>query len=356
MKNLLFGFVIILFFCFSCQDQSVTPSSQNEMGEISFSMNMSSAPKEVVDISGYLSRTSFDTIYFNFAINNDTATASVGNIIAGQWKLTVNALNNNNVIIYSGSTDVYVSPGISTPVYLQLNPTTGSLEIIVTWGSYNSIDSMLVAYYPFNGNANDESGNGHDGTIYGAVLADDHYGNPNSAYFFDGIDDYIDIGNNSSLKPQLPISYSLWVNYVTVGEPLPIFANNYDDSDNYFGAWVVITNANYIQIGYGDGGPIGPTSRRVRNTSSVTTPGVWYHFVGIIRGPLDMDIYLNGINNAGVYTGGGGPILYNNNPANFGRLDSDNSGPAHFFNGRIDELRIYNRELNESEVQALFNE
>ena len=53
----------------------------------------------------------------------------------------------------------------------------------------------LVAWYPFNGNANDESGNGHDGDVNGATLTEDEYGNSNSAYFFDG-DDRIDIAHH----------------------------------------------------------------------------------------------------------------------------------------------------------------
>jgi len=44
----------------------------------------------------------------------------------------------------------------------------------------------LVAYYPFNGNANDESGNGNNGTVYGATLTTDRFGNTNKAYSFDG--------------------------------------------------------------------------------------------------------------------------------------------------------------------------
>jgi hypothetical protein len=51
----------------------------------------------------------------------------------------------------------------------------------------------LVAYYPFNGNANDESGNGNNGIVYGATLTTDRCGNPNSAYYFDGISNYISL-------------------------------------------------------------------------------------------------------------------------------------------------------------------
>jgi len=52
----------------------------------------------------------------------------------------------------------------------------------------------LIAFYPFNGNANDESGNGNHGTVYGASLVKDRFGNADSAYSFDGVNDYIDIG------------------------------------------------------------------------------------------------------------------------------------------------------------------
>ena len=50
----------------------------------------------------------------------------------------------------------------------------------------------LVAYYPFNGNADDASGNGHHGVVNGATLTTDLRGNPNSAASFDGIDDFIE--------------------------------------------------------------------------------------------------------------------------------------------------------------------
>ena len=47
-------------------------------------------------------------------------------------------------------------------------------------------DVSPQAYYPFNGNANDESGDGHNGTVYGATLCPDRFGIADSAYSFDG--------------------------------------------------------------------------------------------------------------------------------------------------------------------------
>ena len=54
-------------------------------------------------------------------------------------------------------------------------------------GFGQNLGDGLVAYYPFNGNANDESGNGHDGVVNGAKLSNDRFGNKESSYIFDGI-------------------------------------------------------------------------------------------------------------------------------------------------------------------------
>ena len=65
-----------------------------------------------------------------------------------------------------------------------------------------------TAYYPFNGNANDESGNGYHGTVTGATLIADRFGNPNSAYSLDG-NDYIKILN--SPEADTYVDFSAWV-------------------------------------------------------------------------------------------------------------------------------------------------
>ncbi len=58
----------------------------------------------------------------------------------------------------------------------------------------------LVAYYPFSGNANDMSGNGNDGVVHGSLLISDRFGNTSSAYFFDGIDDFINVASSEKLN------------------------------------------------------------------------------------------------------------------------------------------------------------
>ncbi|MBF0574179.1 MAG: hypothetical protein HQK69_10565 [Desulfamplus sp.] len=57
----------------------------------------------------------------------------------------------------------------------------------ITIPAHADLSDGLVAYYPFNGNANDESGNGNNGTVDGATMTADRNGNANSAYSFDGV-------------------------------------------------------------------------------------------------------------------------------------------------------------------------
>ena len=70
--------------------------------------------------------------------------------------------------------------------------------------------SGLIAYYPFNGNANDESGNGNHGTVNGATLSSDRLGSSNSAYAFEQ-NDFIDVPASDSLNKDGPHFISLWV-------------------------------------------------------------------------------------------------------------------------------------------------
>ena len=69
--------------------------------------------------------------------------------------------------------------------------------VVFGWSSGASavpIANGLVAGYDLNANANDVSGNGNHGVVNGATPTTDRFGNANSAYFFDGVDDIVEIG------------------------------------------------------------------------------------------------------------------------------------------------------------------
>ena len=216
----------------------------------------------------------------------------------------------------------------------------------------------LVAYYPFNDNANDESGNGNDGTVFEATLTTDRFGNVDRAYSFDGVNDNIDLGkDNSSLQPQLPVTIAAWVK-INSGGHGGVFANNYVEN-SYHGIFLtadVDVSLQGLTLGFGDGrGGTAPQYRRSKRADTTLNAGTWYHIVGIIRGATDMDIYVDGMNIGGTYSGTGGSIAYSNSGSgNIGRFDTSWSRPPFYINGVIDEVCLYNRVLSDTEIQILF--
>ena len=93
----------------------------------------------------------------------------------------------------------------------------------------------LVGYWPFSGNANDSSGNNLNGTVNGAVLTEDRFGNPSSAYSFDG-NDYILVNDDDLLSfPNNEFTFSFWVNPTLTQLPAsPAFEEDFE-SINYWG-------------------------------------------------------------------------------------------------------------------------
>ncbi|MBL4648919.1 MAG: hypothetical protein JKY03_04255 [Aureispira sp.] len=73
-----------------------------------------------------------------------------------------------------------------------------------------SFAQTAVSSYSFTGNAEDDLGD-NNGVVYGATLTEDRFGNANSAYQFDGIDDYINFGDSSEFRLTSSYSYSAWV-------------------------------------------------------------------------------------------------------------------------------------------------
>jgi len=137
MKSKLFITFMILFFFSACDDQSMMPTESDtntNSGLMKISLDMTDAPSEVVRLEGKLYGANRDEIYFDFEIGDHSATATVENIPSGTWTLRVDAYNADNDIIYTGTTEITVYPGVVTPVSLHLNPATGNIQITVTWG------------------------------------------------------------------------------------------------------------------------------------------------------------------------------------------------------------------------------
>ncbi|RKZ77294.1 MAG: hypothetical protein DRR19_28055 [Candidatus Parabeggiatoa sp. nov. 1] len=192
----------------------------------------------------------------------------------------------------------------------------------------------LVAYYPFNGDANDASGNGHHGTVKGATLTADRFGNPESAYQFDGNDSHIQ--STISINLAQGITYSVWV-FVQKRENK--HANLISISHRSFSFFQTDGEFELCL-----GGCLGHHS--VDNVQD----NQWQHFVVTIDNKivkifvnsemvkeLEVSSSLQDIKGGSLYFGG-------------------EKGKDYNLTGIMDELRIYNRALTPKEIQSLYKQ
>jgi hypothetical protein len=206
-------------------------------------------------------------------------------------------------------------------------------------------NSGLIAYYPFNGNANDFSGNGNHGTVMGAQLTDDYYGFPGQAYLFNGSSDYITVPASASLdQPDTAMTMSAWV--MLNGSSLvgqagvdPIIMKS-DDPANAF-MYRMDCGPTYVSGGTG-------TWFNLSGTTAALDLGTWY-MLTVSMSPDTNRVYIDG---ALVYEAAYVPQLAaDGRPLEIG---CDMPGMTEYFNGKIDEVRIYDRALSAEDVAALY--
>jgi len=215
----------------------------------------------------------------------------------------------------------------------------------------SSLTNGLVAYYPFNGNANDESGNLHNGTVFGATLTADRFGVPNSAYLFNGISDYITVPHDPALEPTA-FSISLWFKSTTTIWSTIITSDSGIGANCNHGYTVVLNSASPTgKVIFGiDPSPGCGDASGVASDNPVND-NAWHHVVGIYDSTSTEHIYVDGVLQADTmvspYSKGNGPISIGTQPIPFGK--------THYFNGAIDDIFIYNRALTPAEIIALYN-
>ena len=109
--------------------------------------------------------------------------------------------------------------------------------------------------------------------------------------------------------------------------------------------------SNQISIMYGDGNGTGGGHRRTGRTYVSLNPNTWYSITCIIRGPQDMSIYLDGVNQEMNYDDGGfgGSVGSNEYPFTLGGTNVGNNSSS-YYDGKIDELRFWNIELTDPDV------
>jgi len=227
-----------------------------------------------------------------------------------------------------------------------------------TYGSDNTFTTLysppptsgLVGYWSFTGNANDASGNNHHGTVNGATLTTERFGNANGAYSFDGVNDYIAIAPSSLVDNETAATLSFWLK------------RGVDDD---YGLPIHTGNQGRIQTSVSkDSVAVGVTTNSNFDGSAPSEFGVscyliqtqWNHVVLRYDGAnKTLQIYLNGELKKQTFAEGNiwaaqGCYLAFGVYYLFGT-------PHHgYYKGILDDVRLYKRALTGAEIQSLYHE
>lgn len=214
---------------------------------------------------------------------------------------------------------------------------------------FADINGGLQAWYAFNGNTNDGSGNGYNGTAYGATLTYDRFGNANRAYYFDGSGDYIGLGNPAGLSFTGQITVAAWIRPDVIkgaGINRNIVAHGYGGSPTKEVYFRIANDGQYEMGSYVQNGQTG----RAEYIAPLTDQGNWIHLAGLYDGTF-WRLYRNGVEVASkqIVTGS---VQVSANWA----IGAAGYGDDRFFTGAIDDVRIYNRALSAAEINELVPE
>ena len=206
----------------------------------------------------------------------------------------------------------------------------------------------LVAFYPFNGNGNDESGNGNHGTVNGATLTSDRNDVQNSSYSFDGLDDYISINSNNNQLDffgNCCITISAWIKLDNANKQYSILTNS--DYNNIHQQYALKVESN-SKLYFLAGDKLFE-SNGINYSSSSINNGQWTHTLVSYDGNK-LKLYLNG------------NLDYENqiidnfpeSPSSVAFIGNSWGANNDFFPGQIDDVGIWNRALTEKEIQNLY--
>lgn len=209
--------------------------------------------------------------------------------------------------------------------------------------------SGLLGWWGFNGNAQDASGNGFNGSVNGATLSNNRFGNAFSAYSFDGSNDRITVANSQALNPT-QMTMSVWARPQGFGPSEQYIVNkSFDPSPRHWS--IRITGTGQLQV-----------ETRINNTYylySATGPAAnlalnqWAFLCLVYDGNRTLLLHNQDtvINEAQ-----SGSLTSSSHSLNFGFFPHSNIPPfGYFFNGQLDDAGMWNRSLSNCEVNRLYN-
>ena len=205
----------------------------------------------------------------------------------------------------------------------------------------------LVGWWPFNGNAQDASGNGNHGTVNGATLTSDRYGNQNGSYSFDGLDDFIEIPSSVSLhNPQGTIN--LWL-YTTIPnrDVCPIKKTNFSNAGNEHYVIAITPTEVVFANKYNSNCQSGNGWFRTATSNSIYTSPSWHMITATYS--IVNNLYIDGI----LVSTSVPPSTNPDNCASDIQIGRGWSAVNEWVTGKIDDIGIWNRALSQQEITLL---
>ena len=223
------------------------------------------------------------------------------------------------------------------------------LFLLPNIGFSQSITDGLVGYWPFNGNANDESVNDNHGIVNGAILSVDRFNTQGSAYYFDGNSGITFPDNNLPIGNE-PRTINFWIYPTDISQSQAIL--NYG----------VVSRGQRLSILLGTDGngfiSVGLNYHRIGTSNSEIDLNTWQMVTFVILGNpttnvSNFQIYIDS-QEVNIKTQAGSEKTLNTQLSNV--LMMGNSGDATaFFDGSVDDVSIYNRALSSTEINSLFS-
>jgi hypothetical protein len=224
------------------------------------------------------------------------------------------------------------------------------LTMIGVMGMVMQAQAALVAYWDFNEGSgtvlHDRTGNGNDGTLYGAAWGTGYRGN---GLFFNGTSDYVELQKPANF--QLPrFTFSCWLQTADPYSPQErTFFSNVEAVSGVANGFIIRFNSNSMLnfcLARADGG-----GYWINLNCLVTVSASSYHFVAASYDGALMKLYFdNALVGQLSYTGG---VKYSSVYPDIGAA-RNNSGYPGYFKGTLDEMRIYNSALSDAEIQTLY--
>ncbi len=354
--------VLIVLALFGCQDSEEGSPTSIILGDSAKMSLRLVVPTNLNIDSGEITIIKGDLEYSQSVdLQDGSASVVFIEIQPGIWQIHVALYDSDEFMLYEGSGEAEVYGGETASAHIVLTELSGDLEITIEMPPEG--EDGLVAYYPFNGNANDESGNSHHGVPVGAVLTEDRFGHPDRAYEiagntgFNGSGIYVDIPN--TIHQQTSATISVWAKIYNncSGHGGAVISFGRDNSGLYPG-WVAIVcgEAYHEELAFlitrtGED----DEQRLMTGIETSDLLGEYHHFAmtydgvaGQLNGYLDSEL-------VGTMQVGPGELSATGENAGVGvHWYWDDPIIATRLNGIFDDVRVYDRALTGGEISDLY--